>query len=72
MAENTETLTEAQFVERFTAHCLKLCGFTHFDDGQPVSEYCADVAPSYYADPDYRDEGPEACAESDMDYWGEG
>lgn len=64
-------LTELQFTRRFADHCLKQCGFTHFDDGLSVDEYCGDVAKSYYQDPYYRDEGPEACAESDMGYWGE-
>lgn len=67
----TVDLTETKFTELFTAHCLATCGFTHFDDGSSVNEYCAEVAKSYFADPDYRDEGPEACAESDMSYWGE-
>lgn len=64
-------LTELQFISRFAAHCKKMCGFTHFDDGMSVDEYCGDVAKSYYQDPHYRDDGPEACAESDMSYWGE-
>ena len=46
----TIEITEQQFIDRFVAHCLNTCGFTHFDDGGSV----------------------EACAESDMDYWGEG
>lgn len=71
MDDDVELLTEAQFVDRFTAHCLKACGFTHFDDGSSVAEYCDDVAPSYWADPDQRETGPEACAEADMSYWGE-
>lgn len=72
MADTQEDLTEAVFVERFKAYCLRMCGFTHFDDGVSVAEYCDDVAPSYWADPFQRDCGPESCAESDMDYWGEG
>ena len=64
-------MTEAQFVSRFAEHCKKVCGFTHFDDGMSVDDYCEDVAKSYYADIAYREDGPEACAESDMSYWGE-
>ena len=64
-------LTLGEFTRRFTAQCHKRCGFTHFDDGASVSEYCVEVARSYYEEPDYREEGPEACADSDMDYWGE-
>ncbi|MBN8294585.1 hypothetical protein JI664_21610 [Rhodobacter sp. NTK016B] len=69
---DTKDLTEALFAERFIAHCLKQCGFTHFDDGSPVADYAAETAKSYFSDPLYREEGPEACADSDMDYWGEG
>lgn len=66
-----DQLTKEQFVERFIAHCLKECGFTHFDDGTPVAAYASEVAESYFADPEFGSEGPEVCAESDMDYWGE-
>ena len=64
-------MTEAQWVEAYVAHTLKTCGFTHFDDGTSVEAYAREVAPASYADPDYRADGPEACAESDMEYWGE-
>lgn len=64
-------MTVNEFTTRFTDHALAHCGFTHFDDGTSVKDYCAEVAPSYFKDQDYRVEGPEACAESDMDYWGE-
>ena len=67
----TGDLTEMEFVRRFTDRCLKVCGFTHFEDGMSVDEYCGDVAKSYYDDPDYRADGPEVCAEEDMSYWGE-
>lgn len=64
-------LTEAEFVARFIARCLATCGFTDFDDGTPVATYAAEVAPSYFADPDRRADGPEDCADEDMTYWGE-
>ncbi|PTW45665.1 hypothetical protein [Rhodovulum kholense] len=67
----TTEITEEAFVERFVGHCLAQCGFTHFDDGEPVEAYARKVAPSYWADAHYRADGPEACAEGDMDYWGE-
>ncbi len=69
--DDSGEITEEEFVRRFTAHCLKVCGFTTFDDGATVKEYCDDVARSYFADPSYREEGPEACADADMSYWGE-
>lgn len=71
MTTDTKTLTEEQFVARFVARCLSTCGFTHFDDGEPVEEYARMVAPCYWADPDQREDGPEECADADMSYWGE-
>lgn len=71
MAENTEVMTKEQFIDRFSAHCLKRCGFTHFNNGESVDLYAREVAVSYWSDPIYRDDGPEICADSDMDYWGE-
>lgn len=72
MAETAnEDLTEEQFITRFVAHCMKQCGFTHFDDGTAVEDYAIDTAKSYWEDPIYRSDGPEACADGDMDYWGE-
>ena len=64
-----ETLEE--FTRRFTAEAKRIAGFDTFDDGTSVDEYCKDVAASYHADLLYRDVGPEACAESDVSYWGE-
>ena len=60
-----------EFTRRFTAEAKRLAGFDTFDDGQSVDDYCKEIAASYYSDPLYRDEGPEACAESDVSYWGE-
>lgn len=65
------SIGKEEFVQRFTARCLALCGFTEFNDGTLVVNYCRDVAPSYYQDPLYREDGPEECADSDMSYWGE-
>ena len=64
-------MTEAEWIEAFVAHTLKTCGFTHFDDGTSVEAYARETARASYADPCYRADGPEACAKSDMDYWGE-
>lgn len=72
LQQDDQCMTQAEFTERFVAHCLKQCGFTHFDDGTPVAEYAQETAATYWADPAYREDGPEGCAESDMDYWGEG
>lgn len=69
--EAAEPMTEAEFTRRFTEHAIRMAGFDTFDDGVSVADYCAEFAPSYFRDPLYRDEGPEACAEGDMSYWGE-
>ena len=64
-------MTKEEFCARFVAHMTEKAGFTHFDDGESVAEYAAMIAPSYWEEPYQREEGPEACAEVDMDYWGE-
>lgn len=70
MAE-TSDLTKEQFIERYVAHTLKTCGFTKFDDGADVESYARQTAESYWDDPSYSSDGPEGCAEGDMEYWGE-
>lgn len=63
--------TKSEWIEAYVAHTLKVCGCTHFDDGTAVETYARETAESYWSEPDYRDEGPVSCAESDMDCWGE-
>ena len=63
--------TKSKWIDDYVAYTLKTCGFTHFDDGSPVESYAREVAESYWADQDFRADGPEVCADSDMDYWGE-
>lgn len=65
-------MTLEEFTRRFTAEAKRIAGFDTFDDGTTVDDYCKEVAPSYHASPLYRDEGPEACADADVSYWGEG
>ncbi|WP_417261641.1 hypothetical protein [Celeribacter sp.] len=69
--DRAEDREKADFIDRFVAHCIKASGITHFDDGTSVAEYARDVAESCWNEPHYRSEGPEACADSDMSYWGE-
>ena len=66
-----QPLTKDEFVRRFVVHVLAEVGFSRFGDGTSVEAYALATAPSYYADPDQRADGPEACADSDMSYWGE-
>ena len=65
-------MSKVEWIDAYVAHTLKVCGFTHFDDGIAVEPYARETAESYWSDPHYRSDGPESCAESDMDYWGEG
>jgi len=69
MADEPE-LSEAEFVERFVKRMVEVGG-TSFDDGYSIEDHARAVAPSYWVDPQYREDGPEACADGDMSYWGE-
>lgn len=64
-------LTTADFCARFTAHMIKMVGSDKFQDGESISNYAEQTAPTYYDDAQQRAEGPEACAEADMSYWGD-
>lgn len=69
-AENL-AIPRDEFIARFKAHMLKEAKIEKFDDGMSVAEYADMTAPTYYDEPDQRADGPEACAESDISYWGE-
>jgi hypothetical protein len=58
-----------RFCEAFVRHMLSQCPSPVFDDGESVAEYAAEVALTYWDDPDLRDLGPEECADSDISYW---
>jgi hypothetical protein len=61
-----------QFVARFIAHMIEHAPFKTFSDGTTVAEYAAEVAPTYWEDPDHcGGESPEECADADISYWGE-
>lgn len=64
-------MTKEQWIAAYVKHTLETAGFTHFEDGASVEEYAKECAEAAYADQMYREEGPEACADSDMSYWGE-
>lgn len=63
-------LERENFCARFRAWMLDRAGAT-FDDGSSIADYADDTGPTYWDDASMRDEGPEACAEADMSYWGE-
>lgn len=66
----TASLTEAEFTNRFVNFAVQKVG-AFFEDGLSVADYAKEVASIYWADPLLRDGGPEACAESDIEYWGD-
>ncbi|HWV44160.1 hypothetical protein [Pseudorhodoplanes sp.] len=66
----TPTISKDEFCSRFKAHMIARTGKT-FDDGESIEEYADDVAPSYWENPEQREDGPEECANSDISYWGD-
>lgn len=64
----TESLTRDEFIERFVKRMVDVAG-PAFADGSSIEEYARIAAGTYFDDPDQRRDGPEACAESDMDCW---
>ncbi|MDQ7775287.1 MAG: hypothetical protein Q4615_04890 [Paracoccus aminovorans] len=61
-------IAEAEFIERFVNHMV-LIGGTEFADGSSIKEYALEVAPTYWAEPGQREDGPEACAAADFSHW---
>ena len=70
MTDLTTEIGQAEFVERFVAHMLKVGG-QKFDDGTSIEEYARMTGPTYWEDEEQRSWGPEECADADMSYWGE-
>jgi hypothetical protein len=67
----SETLKAREaFCAAFKDRMLAAAG-PAFDDGESIAEYADEVADTYYDDPDQRAEGPAACADADMSYWGD-
>lgn len=52
-------------------HMLRLSGGpgATFSGGESIEEYARLAAPTYWAEPHQREDGPHACAEADMDCW---
>ncbi len=63
-------MSEDEFCRRFREHMLDIAGPV-FDDGSYVADYADEMAPTYFETDWQREEGPEACAEADISYWGE-
>jgi hypothetical protein len=69
-ADRIAGLTRDEFCARFKAHMLSRAGET-FDDGESIAEYADETAPTYWEENWLCEQGPEACADADMSYWGE-
>lgn len=64
-------MEQEEFCARFKAHMLDRAGPT-FDDGASIADYADETAPTYWEEAGWlRDQGPEACADADMSYWGD-
>lgn len=61
-------MTEQEFCTRFVAEMMNIAVE---DDFGELRKYAEETAPTYWADEDQRAEGPEACAQADVGYWGE-
>lgn len=70
MSVTTEIITREEFCARFKTYMLRIAGPT-FDDGSSVADYADETGPTYWDDPKQRAEGPEECADADMDCWGD-
>jgi hypothetical protein len=70
-ATSTAGLSCEEFCARFKARMLAVAGpaWSAEADGQSLEDYADQTAPTYYDDPDMRDDGPEDCADCDMSYW---
>lgn len=64
----SEQITKEEFVRRFTERLVARVGETDAN-GDSVREIAAQAAPTYYDDNDYRECGPEECADADLDEW---
>jgi len=72
-APMSDNLDREEFCRQFVAHMTERAApRTHFDDGSSIRDYAEAAAPTYWEDANWlRKEGPEACADADMSYWGE-
>lgn len=67
--QENKTMTEREFTDRFVVEMLRLAGRPTFEEGESIEEYARETAPTYFEDMDYREDGPEECAASDVGYW---
>lgn len=63
-------IDKAEFIERFIARMVDRIGPT-FDDGTSVADYARQVATSAWDADWQREDGPETCADVNIEYMGE-
>ena len=62
-------MTKQDFIERYVAHMIKICGGTHFDDGGSVADYARALAETYPEN--FEGFTPEKSAEGDREFGSE-
>ena len=62
---------ESDFCRRFVAEMMNYAS-TYDGTEAALRAYAEEVAPTYWAEPDQRADGPEECARADISYWEEG
>lgn len=62
-----ETITREEFLARFKAELLRHAAT--FNEGGSVDDYADEIGPTYWDDLEQRADGPEACAQADLDCW---
>jgi hypothetical protein len=70
MSETLTEITKDEFVARFKARMIAFaCAPEDIDGAASLAKYADQAAPTYWDEPDQRDEGPEACADAEMSCW---
>lgn len=68
---NAPIMTREEFCARFVAEMMTEAGSYDGSDAD-LRAYAEEAAPTYWAEEWQREEGPEACAQTDVSYWEEG
>ncbi|WP_376856037.1 hypothetical protein [Brevundimonas faecalis] len=70
MTDAMTNITKEEFCDRFVTEMMKAAPI--FDSTtDELLAYADEIAPSYWETEWQREDGPEACAQADISYWGE-
>ena len=61
-------MEKEEFCEQFVAAMMTYASVFE-GTREALLTYAEAVAPTYWAEPDQREEGPETCAHNDVSYW---